>query len=191
MKQAHIFVALALMLLVIGCSRCSPPPAAPEPTNPAAPEQSAPPEASPPEATLSASEREALHASGRALVERFVNAFSRGDTAVAETMFVSESAFEAIVTPSFRNILGAGLLARNKQELANLAEALKGRKVESWEWKPGKLTKTSRESAFVRSLVQISGGTIELQVDGTFMAVSIDQMVQLDGKWAIFQMHNL
>ena len=143
------------------------------------------------DATFPAKEREALHAGGRALVAEFVDAFSRGDAAAAETKFVSKKAFESIVTPGFQSILGAGLLARNQQELANLVDALRGHKVESWKWRPGKLVKSKPQSAFSRSLIQIAGGTIELEVDGAFIAVRIDQMVQLDGNWVIFQMHNL
>ena len=184
MKQVLPFKIFVIILIASGCG-CTPR---------ADPDSSSPEAASDGEtldSTLPAKEREALHAGGRALVEEFVRAFSNGDTAAAEAKFVSKKAFDAIVTPGFRGILGSGLLARNQQELANLVDALHGHKVESWKWRPGKLVKSKPQSAFARSLIQIAGGTIELEVDGTFVAVRIDQMVQLDGDWVIFQMHNL
>ncbi len=212
MKQAHSLETLVMILVVSGCT----PQVDREPSSPGAvsPSPATIPGTATPQqeqktssaieatnhlaasdgqtlATLPAKEREALYAGGRALVEEFVSAFSRGDTAAAETKFVSKKAFEAIVAPGFQSILGAGLLAKNKQELANLVEALRGHKVESWKWKPGKLVKTKPQSAFASSLIQFAGGTIELEVDGAFIAVRIDQMVQLDGTWMIFQMHNL
>lgn len=143
------------------------------------------------EVALPEKDREELHAGARKLVEEFVDAFSRGDTARARSKFISKKAFEEIVVPGFRSILGSGLLAKNEEELANLIAALKGHKVDRWEWKPGKLRRTKPESAFARSLVQLSGGRIELEVDGTFVVVGLDQLLQVDGGWVIFQMHNL
>jgi hypothetical protein len=211
MKQAHSLETLVMILVVSGCT----PQVDREPSSPGAASSATTPGTATPqqeqktssaieaadhgaaadgetlEATLPAKEREALHAGGRALVEEFVSAFSSGDAAAAETKFVSKKDFEAIVSPGFRSILGASLLVKNKQELANLVEALRGHKVESWKWKPGELVKSKPQSAFASSLIQLVGGTIELEVDGAFIAVRIDQMVQLDGSWVIFQMHNL
>ncbi len=207
MKQVRTIETFVMILFASGCG-CTPT-AAPDSSSPEADSPSTKPGTTPAEfaeevanhaaasdgenldSTLPAKEREALHAGGRALVAEFVDAFSRGDAAAAGTKFVSKKAFESIVTPGFQSILGAGLLARNQQELANLVDALRGHKVESWKWRPGKLVKSKPQSAFSSSLIQIAGGTIELEVDGAFIAVRIDQLVRLDGNWMILQMHNL
>lgn len=210
MKQSSLLTLLVAILAVTGCTSRSDPGAAQAnpgtsktPEREAGPDQSAAATSTPPapeslefrdgeslEETLPKEELETLHAGARALVEEFVGAFSRGDLAGAEARLISKASFEEVVAPGFRGILGSGLLAKNHEELANLIEALRGHTVESWRWKPGRLVRSKAQSAFSRPLVQITGGTIELEVDGTFIAVRLDQIVRLDTGWTIFQLHN-
>ena len=218
MKQAYALKTLVMILAVSGCTAKSDPvrPAPGTPPNspsdarsqlqqtltaraPEGTEETGDPERSNPiessqtdlEATLPKEKRDALHAGAQALVNEFVGAFSRGDQAAAEAKLISREVFDEVVAPGFQGILGSGLLSKNQQELANLIEALQGHKVESWNWKPGTLVQSKPGSAFSRPLTQITGGTIELEVDGTYIAVRLDQLIELDGKWTIFQMHNL
>ena len=204
MKQVYAVKILVMILAVNGCTPQDPKPGPAsgqateqkitsqnEATSPGGATSTSVPAGENLEAVLPAKEVEALHASARALVGEFVAAFSSGNMAVAEAKLISKDAFDKIVAPGFRSILSSGLLAKNQQELANLIDALTGHKVESWRWKPGKLVKTQPRSAFSRTLIQITGGTIELDVDGTFVAVRLDQLVRVDGTWMIFQFHNL
>lgn len=136
-------------------------------------------------------ERKALYASARGVVAEFVDALSNGDASAARAKLISKTDFEDLVAPGFRDILGGGVLAKNEEELLNLVDAVKGHEIDGWEWKPGKLVRTRPESAFTRSLLQITDGRIELEVEGAFLVVGIDQLVLLESGWAIFQMHNL
>lgn len=218
MKQAYALKLLVTFLAVSGCSSRTDP--APDPASPGSSNTAETPEreqttaggqqeaaltqdtiiaagpspggagGEPLEATVAAEELAALHAGARALVDELVGAVSRSDLAGAKATIISNTSFDEVVAPGFRGILGSGLLAKNHEELANLVEALRGHTVESWTWKPGKLLRSTPQSAFSRPLVQITGGTIELRVDGTFIAVRLDQIVRLESGWAIFQMHN-
>ena len=207
-----VVLSILAMLAVSGCTPSNhtvsdenPPPAAPatpefSPATANARSSTAPP-ASTPEtpgdprqpvetSTSEETDRQALLTSAQTFVNEFVAAIKNGDATAAAAKLLSPEAFEKVVAPGYRSILGSSLLAKNKNELTTLIDTLKGNEVASWKWQPGKLVRTTPRSAFTRSLLQMTGGKIELDVEGVYIAVELDQLIHLEGSWTIFQMHN-
>jgi len=122
----------------------------------------------------------------RALAESFWRAVVQGDATTVEGLFVSEDEFKRLVQPSFHAILGS--VQKQNIELAKrLIQLLKGKTVSDWEWRPGHETTTTPGGTFVGAVPFLSNGILSLTIDGSYLEISLKQLVYLADKWRILE----